>query len=68
MHIPILYLQDVGLEIILYIMVPELTSAQNGFNIIVANLLSFPTVMSKFRLTFCLYEQTRLEVKPLNVF
>ena len=31
MHIPILYLQDVGLEIILSIMVPELTSAQNGY-------------------------------------
>ena len=33
MHIPILYLQDVGLEIILSIMVPELTSAQNGYKI-----------------------------------
>ena len=31
MHIPILYLQDVGLEINLSIMVPELTSAQNGY-------------------------------------
>ena len=30
MHIPILYLQDVGLEITLSIMVLELTSAQNG--------------------------------------
>ena len=30
MHISILYLQDVGFEIILSIMVPELTSAQNG--------------------------------------
>ena len=31
MHIPILYLQDVGLEITLSIMVLELTSAQNGY-------------------------------------
>ena len=31
MHISILYLQDVGFEIILSIMVPELTSAQNGY-------------------------------------
>ena len=30
MHISILYLQDVGFEIIISIMVPELTSAQNG--------------------------------------
>ena len=30
MHISILYLQDVGFEIILSIMVAELTSAQNG--------------------------------------
>ena len=33
MHILILYLQDVGFEIILSIIVPELTSAQNGFDI-----------------------------------
>ena len=31
MHIPILYLQDVGLEITLSNMVLELTSAQNGY-------------------------------------
>ena len=31
MHIPILYLQDVGLEITLSIMALELTSAQNGY-------------------------------------
>ena len=33
MHISILYLQDVVFEVTLSIMVPELTSAQNGYKI-----------------------------------
>ena len=58
MHIPILYLQDVGLEITLSIMVPGLTSAQNGSKMTQA----LSVYLSSY---LCMYVSMYVSILPL---